>query len=117
MGIIDKFINRVIDNYIKAQGGDSPPGFLVDTADHERYNTGDPSLTEDQLEAYQRLTWVADAVGYPSRFAASMSIDVFQRKGEDKEEIKNHPFEILLQQPNPNQSRFTLFESTFATGF
>jgi HK97 family phage portal protein len=114
MGIIDKLIARAIDQYIKAQGGDSPPGFLLETADNERHSVPDSTLVTNQLELYQRLSWVADAVGYPSRFAASMSLDVYERQGEDIEEVVNHPFEILLQQPNPTQSRFTLFESTFA---
>jgi HK97 family phage portal protein len=114
MGIIDRILSRAIENYIKAQGGASPPPFMEVTAENERFTVPDPSIATNQLELYQRLSWVADAVGYVSKFSAGVPLNVFKLVGEETEEIKNHDFETLVRKPNPTQSRYSFFEATYA---
>ena len=86
----------------------------MQSANNARYAIPDPTLPDNQMKTYQALSWVADAVGHTSRFAATVDYAVFELAGERKLNIPNHPFELLLKRPNPIASRFQLFEATFA---
>jgi HK97 family phage portal protein len=51
------------------------------------------------------------AVTVTSQTAAGAPFGVFTLDGEKKREVENHPFELLLQHPNPMQSRFEFMEA------
>jgi HK97 family phage portal protein len=87
---------------------------LLGVGQFEKFNVPEYTLPENQQKAYQASPWVANAVGIPSRYAAAQPFQVFGLEGEDKTQIPNHPFELLLQNPNPLDSQFQLFEKTFA---
>lgn len=87
---------------------------LTATAEGERYNIPDISIYGNQADLYRRLSWILAAVSIAANDAASVPGGVKKIKGEDTEEIKNHPFEKLLMKPNPMDSRHELFYATVA---
>ena len=91
-----------------------PPNWLSLTANAEQYNIPDRSLPEAQLELYQRLSWVQIAVGQVASMVATVPFGVSSMRGEDTDAVENHPFELLLNRPNPLMSRFEFMEATEA---
>jgi HK97 family phage portal protein len=97
----------------KAPAAKYPP-FALQQAEREQWTLPPLTLPQAQAELYQRLSWVQIAVGIIARSAATAGVQVRQLSGEDAEQVVNHPFELLLQHPNPLMSRFRLLEATFA---
>lgn len=100
--------------YTKTQAITSPPAWLVAEGASEQFNIPDRHLPEAQLELYQRLSWVQIAVYQVAAMAATSAFGILQLQGEKKRKVENHPFELLLQRPNPLMSSFELTFSTFA---
>lgn len=82
------------------------------TADAERDNLPGMDLPKKQLELYLKLSWVQSAVSSVARTAAITPFRVATLKGEATDDVENHPFELLLNRPNPHMSRFELLEAT-----
>ena len=110
MGIIDSFIKRM--GYTKA--GAQAPAWLSAMADFEKYNMPDGSIFENQADLYRKLSWVMIAVQIVSQSCAAVKLAVKHRRGEETDDITNHPFELKLNKPNEEQSRFELLEATFS---
>jgi len=70
------------------------------------------TTADNQMKAYQQVSWVYASVSRICRAAASVSFNVLERKAEQEEEIVSHPFEELLWRPNPFMSRYQLWEQT-----
>ena len=89
--------------------------WLMETADVERWNLGDPSTFNDPLTLYRKLSWILQAVDNTASAGALARFDV-KRIVQDKEpkDIPNHPFEQLLRRPNPLDSRYDLLYATIA---
>lgn len=111
MNLLDRVLFRA-SGHKAAQP--AAPGWLRAGADNERYNLPDLARTEAQAGLYTRLSWLQIAVAAVAQRAASEAFEVRQRTGEGTAAIPNHPFELLLQRPNPMQSRFELLEATFS---
>jgi HK97 family phage portal protein len=90
------------------------PPFALQQAQAEQWSLPPMTMAQAQAELYQRLSWVQIAVGIIARSAATAGSQVRKLNGEDAEQVVNHPFELLLQHPNPLMSRFRLLEATFA---
>lgn len=90
------------------------PDWALQTADVERFNLPNLSLYSNQAELYQRLSWVNTAVTMTAQTGALAPFSVFKLENEDKIEIVNHPFELLLQKPNPADSRFEFLRATYS---
>lgn len=99
---------------VKAEHIASPAQWLRADGEAERFSVPDGGLYRNQIELYQRLSWVAIAVSLVAQAAAGTPLSVKQLVGEDKRDVPNHAFEKLLQRPNPLMSRFELLESTYA---
>jgi HK97 family phage portal protein len=69
---------------------------------------------EKQEKLYQQLTWISTAIDAVADNCAPVAFEVKQRKGEDLTDIPNHEFEMLLDNPNPLQSRYELMRDVFA---
>jgi HK97 family phage portal protein len=111
MSIVDAIVNRL--GYVKA--GRAPlADWLVATGDAGRFSVPDGSLYAAQAEFYQKLTWVHLAVSIVASTCAAVDFTVKERTKEGLKEIDNHPFERLLQRPNPMQSRLEFLEAVFA---
>lgn len=93
--------------------GPAPPWWGA-SYNYERYRL--PSLTaySAQVDTYRTLSFVQSAVSILSETAAIQPLNVMRRMGEDTEDITNHPFEVLLDRPNPLQSRKEFFQAVFS---
>ncbi len=94
---------------IKAQAADYPSWALA-TAEARTYEVPDPGIYQNQANLYQKLSWVFQAVDISSNVAAATEIEVY----DDGEEVEGHDFELLLQRPNPLQTRFEFLYNTYA---
>lgn len=112
MSIFDGLLARF--GYAKTQQVQQPAPWLLATAEAERWNIPDGSRYTAQAALYQRLSWVQIAVQTLAQSGASVRLAVKSLRGEQTREIINHPFELLMQRPNPLMSRFEFLEATFA---
>lgn len=109
MAFIESLLQRL--GYIKASTF-SPPIWLRESAD--TWPIPDYQLAAHQAELYPRLSWVNISVSTVAQTAAGTRLSIKKRSSEKLDDVENHPFEMLLQHPNPLQSRFELLESTVA---
>lgn len=110
MGWLDALAQRL--GYIKAQQPDPAPPFTAMVARLER-DMLDPyadAMTNARL--YERLSWLQQAIGRVATTAATVPLHVVRRVDEQDEEQVSHPFEQLLQRPNPMDSRNELLVNT-----
>ena len=105
---------RLIQEAIK-QRYDKMPQWLDATAGAEQYNLPDPSLYSYQADTYRRLSWILAAVTQVASEVALAEGQVKKiSKAEDPEAIDSHPFELLLQKPNPLDSHYEFIYATEA---
>ena len=102
---------RSIFGRAKAPAAHYPP-FALQQAQAEQWALPGLTLPAAQAELYQRLSWVQIAVGIIARSVATAGVQVRRLEGEDAKQVVNHPFEKLLQHPNPHMSRAELLEAT-----
>jgi len=100
--------------YTKTQPIDRPVSWQMAEAEAGQWSIPPLTLPAAQAELYQRLTWVQIAIASVASTAATAALNVFESDGEDETDVPNHPFEKLLQRPNPLQSRYEFLESIFA---
>lgn len=87
----------------------------LETARAEMFNLPDPSVYEHQAELFRRLSWVVQAVDITAAAGALTPFSVARLvSGKEPKDIPNHPFEMLLQHPNPLDSRFEFLYATIA---
>lgn len=108
-------VNRILERAFAGKAAPMrPPGRLRANASYERWAIPDPALIENQNNLYAWQTWVQNAIDIPSKMAAAEPFNVLELRGEETAPIKNHPFEVLLMQPNDRQSRFEFLVATFS---
>ncbi|MFH1604667.1 MAG: phage portal protein, partial [Pseudomonadota bacterium] len=90
------------------------PQMLLAMADAERWSIPNSDIPQAQAELYQRLSWVAIAVELVSTSCAAQALNVKRLESEKRVDVPNHPFELLLEKPNPLQSRAEFLTATFA---
>ena len=108
MSLLSWIANRV--GYMKAES--FPPDFLQRTAAAQKFSIPSGDLWKSQAELYQRLSWVHTVVSAVAKSCAIAKFEVKEMVGEKTESIINHPYELLLQKPNPLMSRYEFFESS-----
>lgn len=91
---------------------DNPPNWLLRTAEAEQYALPDPSVYENQSDLYRKISWILSACENVAKVGAPVPFNVKKKVGEDERDISNHPFELLLQEPNPLDSRSELIKAT-----
>jgi HK97 family phage portal protein len=90
------------------------PRWLMETADANEFNLPDLSVYEAQADMYRRLSWVLSACEISGQYAATTKFNVGRVIGDkEPKDIPNHPFESLLERPNPLDSRTEFIASTF----
>lgn len=114
MGLIDTVLNRLGYAKIAANAvrGTVPLAMAGDYA-YGAYGY-DPTGAGDHIDAYKRLSWINAAIMHPCNLAASVAFNVYSLTGEKRADIPNHPFELLLNRPNPLMSRAEFLLATFA---
>lgn len=121
MGILDNIAARL--GYLKAQPIKDAPAEMLSVADGYRWDMPSAIAAEKQAQLYALVTWINTAIDIPASIAADGVFKVTKVAGEpggpDDEEITNHPFETLLNRPNPTLSRgeflrdaYTMFKVT-----
>lgn len=70
----------------------------------------DRATQEEYLRAYH--TWVFRAVRIIAENVAKVKMQVFQRRGQEWEEIEEHPIIDLFEKVNPIMTRYDLWELT-----
>ncbi len=111
MSILDRL--AALLGYAKALPGPDAPNFISRTFFNERYD--DFRTTQrDEENLYRLSSWLRGAVQVVAQVCATTAFNVHELQGEDKTDIVNHPFELLLRRPNPIQSRFEFIEATVA---
>uniref|UniRef100_A0A6M3JC47 Putative portal protein n=1 Tax=viral metagenome TaxID=1070528 RepID=A0A6M3JC47_9ZZZZ len=114
MAVFDNLMRRV--GYVRAAAPAQAkrPPWLIATAEASHYNIPSGELWGAQAELYQRLSWIYIAVTHVADMVAKTRLTVRKRVGEDVEEIANHPFEMLMERPNPDDSKYELLVATVA---
>lgn len=107
--LFERLIARM--GYAKASGEEYPE-WLRATASGEGETHIDPSKWESQADLYRRLSWVNIAVSMIAKAASTVPFSVLQLEGDERADIVNHPFELLLSRPNPLMSRYEFLEAT-----
>ena len=109
MNIIDSLAKRL--GYTKA-AAPTYPQWALDRAGVEQWTIPDPSKYAAQADLYRRISWIQIATAMPAQIAALTPLNVYKIKGEKRVDIPNHPFELLLEDPNPLQSRLEFLRDT-----
>jgi len=99
----------------KAEFSKIVPHWLAATAESEKWLMPDPSWYENQDNMFKRSSWVASAAENTAKVAVPVPFNVKRKVGEEERDIPNHPFEILLGQPNEMDSRYEFLTATIIT--
>ncbi len=111
---IEAAVEAGVANALKASSEEAVPAWALSEAQQLRYSTGDlASTAAGQAALYTQLDWISTAIDHVSNHAAGVIYNVKRREGESAVDIPNHEFELLLDDPNPLQSRFELMRDTY----
>jgi HK97 family phage portal protein len=91
-----------------------PPPWLLDSYQLETQQIPGGETYEAQSRLYIKLTWIQTAISAVVDLAAPTPLRVKERVGERLVDIDNHPFEKLIEKPNPFFSRFDLIAHTLS---
>ena len=117
MSIFSAIVNRMGYTKIptKTMEVENPAPWLLAQAEEAKFDIPEGDLYQSQAELYQRLSWVQIAVRTLAQSSAVVPLQVMGKAGDEETvAIDNHEFELLLQKPNPLNSRFEFLEATFA---
>jgi HK97 family phage portal protein len=112
MSLFSNLLSRM--GYTKARAKPQYPDWALGQAEAERWMLGDGSIYDAQIGLYSKVTWINSGIEIYSALCAATALNVFQASGQDEKDIPNHPFEMLLDNPNPLMSRFEFMQGTFA---
>ena len=110
--MLDTIARRL--GYTKAQADPAPP-HSAPLARLYRDALDPYSDAMQNSRFYERLSWVQQAIGRVAATAATVPLHVVLRQDETDEEQIAHPFEQLLQHPNPMDSRAELLIATISS--
>ena len=110
MSFLDNILGRM--GYHKAK--DAIPRWLLASEQLESQQIPSGETFEAQSKLYIKLTWVQAAIGAVVDLAAPTELRVKKREGERLVDIDNHPFEKLIERPNPFFSRHELISHTLS---
>lgn len=81
----------------------------LETAEGESWNMPNPAIYQNQADLFRVFSPLTSAISVVADTIALAESGVFRlRKGDEPEEIKNHEFDLLLDNPNPEDSRSEL---------
>lgn len=80
----------------------------------ERWDIPDPSYAERQANLYANLSWIQIATAQVAQAVASTPFSVQSRGADGLQAIEDHPFEMLLEQPNELQDQSEFLQATAA---
>lgn len=83
-----------------------------ETADAQRWALPDPSVFANQADLYRLSPILGTAIDLLGRKLGTSKFNVSRMRGEEEVQIPNHPFELLLRNPNPLTSGLELMQDT-----
>lgn len=115
MSIIDSIFERFgfisqrqfqqrVSEAVKFELDQKLPRFLGETADAYRNMMPDPWLFMTQADLYRVSPILGTAIDILSGDIGTAKFNVKRMRGEDLIDIPNHPYELLLRNPNPADS-------------
>ena len=107
-------IDRLRARRIRAVAQMTYPDWLLATAGAQKWAMPDYTLATNQAKAYEAISWINTALQVVGNMCGLQKLNVYALEGEKRIEQDNHPLESLLQNPNPNMSRFELLYGTIA---
>ena len=110
MGLFDKLVTRM--GYAKAKP--ELARWLMETADVESMVYPQYVDNNNKLSYFQRVSWVNIAIDKVATIGSGAGWNVKRREGEKTVDIPNHPFERVLDAPNPTMSKSDLIYATLA---
>lgn len=110
MGLFDRLVSRM--GYTKATPEIAK--WIMETAAVESLSYPQYTDNNNKLSYFQRVSWVNIAVDKVATIGSGAEWNVKRREGEQLVDIPNHPFERVLQSPNPTMSRSDLIYATLA---
>lgn len=89
--------------------------WLMQTAEAEQWTLPDPSIAHNQADLFRTSSHIASAVGAVADTISLAPGKVYKPvKGGEPKEITGHEFELLLANPNPEDSRTEFLYGTAA---
>lgn len=113
MAIFDKLLDRM--GYMRKAPGVVAPRWLLANAEARQFDVPNYTLPESQARTMLQMAWVQSAVDAIANACMLQDLNVTTWSGETKEQIDGHPFERLMEQPNPLMSQGELFYATAAS--
>lgn len=91
--------------YVKADA--LPPEWYLRNAAAESVSMNFPNYAEfnEQAELYTKLSWWRIAIHFIATIGAGADFSVKVREGTKLQDVPNHDFDLLLQNPNPYQGQ------------
>ena len=86
--------------------------WMRETADAQQWSIPDPAKFANQADMYRLSPILGTAVDLLGRRLGTSKFNVKRMRGEDEIDIPNHPFELLLRNPNPMDSGLELMQDT-----
>jgi HK97 family phage portal protein len=115
MALLDRITSRAAALQSVKAAPTRPPGRLrAFSPAFERWDIPDPSLAERQANLYANLSWIQIATMQVAAAVASTPFSVQQRTKGGLKQIEDHPFELLLEQPNDLQDQSEFISATAA---
>jgi len=105
MTILDNILARI--GYAKAHAAPVPvPGELLALAGSYKWDMSTADGAGKQAQLYAAVNWISAAIERVAEFGGVAQFSVTRQAGPDDADtdIPNHPFELLLRHPNPDQS-------------
>jgi len=109
------FFGDLFDAYMQRRGylkkGQRPLFFEAEAETGQWRVVGDWNRRADEALA-MKTSWVYSDINVIARECSQAGLNVLRLRGEELEEIKNHPFEVLMRRPNPFMSRSFMMQYT-----
>ena len=123
MAILDNLLNRFgfisekqfslkLSEAVKSELDRALPDWLGETADAAKYIMPDISVFATQADLYRLSPILGTAVNILGNDIGTSKLNIKRMVGEDVRDIPNHPFELLLRNPNPIDSGIELMQNT-----
>ena len=126
MAFIDNILNRFgfisekeftakVTEAIKSELDMKLPLWLGETADASKWIMPSPSIFATQADMYRLSPILGTAVNILGNDIGTSKLNIMRMVGEEVRDITNHPFELLLRNPNPADSGIELLQQTVSS--
>ncbi len=108
----EKQFNVKLSEAVKLEIDKNLPKWLGETADAAKWNMPDPSIFANQADLYRVSPILGTAISILSSDIGTAKFNVKRMVGEETRDIPNHPYELLLRNPNEADSGLELAQYT-----